>query len=46
MNDELSLFVSVEDVFESVKTAELKFYFENSDKVKVATGTVLIGINL
>lgn len=46
LNDELVLHAVIEDVFESVKSAEIKFYFENSTNVKVAKGTVLIGINL
>jgi 3-hydroxybutyryl-CoA dehydratase len=46
LNDELVLHAVIEDIFESVKSAEIKFYFENSANIKVAKGTVLIGINL
>lgn len=46
LNDELVLNASIEEVYDSVKTAEIKFSFENSEGVKVAKGKVLIGVNL
>jgi len=46
LNDSLTFHASIEDIYESVKTAEMKFYFENSEGTKVARGTVLLGINL
>ncbi len=46
LNEELVLHAEIEDIFESVKSAEIKFYFENSANVKVAKGKVLIGTNL
>ena len=46
INDDLILHAQIEDVFESVKSAEIKFYFENNAKEKIAIGKVLIGINL
>lgn len=46
LNDELVLNASIEEIYDSVKTAEIKFSFENSEGVKVAKGKVLIGVNL
>jgi len=46
LNDELTLHAHIEDIFSSVKTAELKFYFENQLKEKVAAGKIMIGIDL
>jgi 3-hydroxybutyryl-CoA dehydratase len=46
LNDSLNFHAEVEDVFESVKTAEIKFSFQNSEGVKVAKGNIMIGINL
>ncbi|HTA81780.1 MAG TPA: MaoC/PaaZ C-terminal domain-containing protein [Bacteroidia bacterium] len=46
LNDSLTLYAHIEDIYESVKSAEIKFYFNNSDGVKVTTGKVLVGINL
>jgi len=43
LNDTLTLYVQVFDVFESVNAVELKFYFENQNKLKVAKGKVQIG---
>ena len=43
LNDKLTLIVDVDDFFESVKTVELKFHFENQDKIKVAKGKLSIG---
>jgi len=44
LNDNLILYVEVEDYFESVKTFECKFFFENQDKIKVAKGKISIGL--
>jgi 3-hydroxybutyryl-CoA dehydratase len=44
LNDNLTLIVEIEDFFESVQTYELKFYFENQDKQKVAKGKLTIGL--
>lgn len=44
LNDTLQLIMEVEDYFESVKTVEFKYYFENQEKVKVAKGKISIGI--
>jgi 3-hydroxybutyryl-CoA dehydratase len=46
LNDTLTLHAHIKDVYESVKSAEIKFYFENSESIKVAKGVILIGINL
>ena len=46
LNDFLTFHANIEDVFESVKTAEIKFYFQNTEGVKVAKGNILIGVNL
>lgn len=46
LNDKVSIHAIVEDIHESVKTAEIKFSFENNKGIKVAKGTILIGINL
>ena len=43
LNDILMLHVQVIDVFESVRAVELKYYFENQNKLKVAKGKVQIG---
>jgi len=44
LNDTLNFTAEVDDYYESVKTVEFKFYFENKDKVKVAKGKISIGI--
>jgi 3-hydroxybutyryl-CoA dehydratase len=44
LNDHLTLIAEIEDIFESVKTIEFKYYFENGDKEKVARGRFQIGI--
>jgi 3-hydroxybutyryl-CoA dehydratase len=44
MNDHLTLNAEIEDIYESVKTIEFVYYFENSDQVKVARGRFQIGI--
>ena len=44
LNDYLTLHAEIDDVFESVNTVELKYYFENSNKEKVARGKIQIGI--
>ena len=40
LHDSLQFRAVIEDVFESVKTIELKFVFENQNQVKVARGKV------
>ena len=45
-NERLILVAEVEDIFESVKQAELNFFFENNDKLKIAKGKINIGIDL
>jgi len=42
LNDKLKLVGEVEEIFESVKTIDIKYYFENQNKVKVASGTIQI----
>ncbi len=44
MNDRLSLFASIEDIYESVNAVVFKFYFENQNNVKVAKGKIQIGL--
>jgi len=44
LNEILFLFVEVADIFKSVKMFELKYRFENEDKLKVASGSVQIGL--
>lgn len=44
LNDILFLKVEVNDYFESVKTAELKFLFQNQHQVIVARGKLTIGL--
>jgi len=44
LNDSLVFCAEVSDVFESVNAIEFKFYFENTDKVKVAKGKIQIGV--
>lgn len=44
LNDILTLFATVEEIFESVNTAEIKFYFENQNNIKVAKGRITIGL--
>ncbi len=39
----LKLFAETGEVFESVKTIEIKFYFENEENIKVASGKIQIG---
>lgn len=46
LNDSLTFHANIEDVFESVKTAEIKFDFQNSEGIKVAKGNIMIGVNL
>jgi 3-hydroxybutyryl-CoA dehydratase len=45
-NEKLKLVAEVENVFESVKVAELKFFFENHTNLKIAKGKINIGIDL
>jgi 3-hydroxybutyryl-CoA dehydratase len=44
LNDILHLFVEVNNYWESVQTIDLKFYFRNQEKVKVARGKLTIGL--
>jgi 3-hydroxybutyryl-CoA dehydratase len=44
LNDKLLFNAKVHDIFESVNVAEIKFYFTNSDSIKVAKGTINIGV--
>jgi len=44
LNDALELKVIVLDFFESVKTVEFKFHFNNQFKMKVAKGKFSIGL--
>ncbi len=43
LNDELLLTAIVDDVFESVSTAELSFAFRNARDEQVASGSIQIG---
>ena len=45
-NERLILVAEVEDIFESVNQAEINFFFENNDKLKIAKGKINIGIGL
>jgi 3-hydroxybutyryl-CoA dehydratase len=44
LNDTLELCATVQEVFESVSACELSFYFENQNHVKVAQGSLQIGL--
>ena len=44
LNDVLTLHAKIDDVYESVNTIDFKYFFENQDKVKVARGTIQIGL--
>ena len=44
LNDNLTLHAEIEELYESVNSIEFKYYFENQDKVKVARGTIQIGL--
>lgn len=44
LNDQLDFHAKIEDVFESVNTYEIKFYFSNANNKKVAKGKIQIGI--
>jgi 3-hydroxybutyryl-CoA dehydratase len=44
LNDTLSLFAEIDDYYESVQTAEFRFYFQNQFNIKVAKGKFSIGI--
>ncbi len=45
-NETLKLAAEIIDIFESVKVVEFRFFFENTQKVKVAKGKINIGIDL
>ena len=42
--DKLHLFAQIDDVFESVNVVEISFVFSNQDAVKVAKGSISIGL--
>jgi 3-hydroxybutyryl-CoA dehydratase len=44
LGDRIVLFAEVAAVFESVRAAEIRFHFENGNKVKVAKGKIQIGL--
>lgn len=44
LNDSLRLSAEVSDVYESVNTVVLKYFFQNQHQVKIARGSVQIGI--
>ncbi|HEY9114159.1 MAG TPA: MaoC/PaaZ C-terminal domain-containing protein [Bacteroidales bacterium] len=44
LEDELTFFAEVNDVFESVRAVEFKFSFKNSDNKVVAKGKIQIGL--
>jgi 3-hydroxybutyryl-CoA dehydratase len=44
LNDVLTLHATIYDVYESVNTIDFKYFFENQDKIKVARGTIQIGL--
>jgi acyl dehydratase len=46
LHDELTFHAEIKAIHDSVNIAELDFFFENTDKVKVAKGDLLIGINI
>ena len=43
LHDALTLHAEVIDVYESVRTIEFRFFFENQDKLKIAKGRLNIG---
>jgi 3-hydroxybutyryl-CoA dehydratase len=44
LNDQLTLHAEIKEIYESVNSIDIKYYFENQDKVKVARGNVQIGL--
>lgn len=44
LKEELIFFAEIVDIFESVSTIELKYYFMNSINKKVAKGNIQIGL--
>ena len=44
LNDKLLFTAKVHDIYKSVNVVEIKFFFTNSDLIKVAKGSVNIGI--
>jgi 3-hydroxybutyryl-CoA dehydratase len=44
LNDELILHAEIEEIYDSVNTIELKYYFENQNKEKIAKGRIQIGL--
>ncbi len=46
LGDELVFHARINEIHESVNVAEIDFFFENAEKVKVAKGNVLVGINI
>lgn len=46
LNDSLDFVAEVKDFFESVQAIEFKYYFQNQHGIKVAKGSIQIGILL
>jgi len=46
IGDVLTFHAEITAIHDSVNIAELDFYFENADKVKVAKGNLMVGINI
>jgi 3-hydroxybutyryl-CoA dehydratase len=44
VNDQITLYAQIDEVYESVNTIDFKYFFENRDKVKVAKGKIQIGL--
>lgn len=44
LNENLTLKITVDDIYESVDAVEFKYFFENQDNYKVAKGKIQIGI--
>jgi 3-hydroxybutyryl-CoA dehydratase len=46
LNDCITLNANISNVYESVNSIEIKFYFENQKQEKIAKGNILVGVNL
>jgi 3-hydroxybutyryl-CoA dehydratase len=44
LNDQLTLHAEIDEIYESVNSIDIKYYFENQDNIKVARGNVQIGL--
>jgi 3-hydroxybutyryl-CoA dehydratase len=44
LNDQLTLYAEIDEIYESVNSIDIKYFFENQDKIKVARGNVQIGL--